>query len=138
MGQFIGRRLRDWHVPGVAVGIVEQDRLIFAKGYGFRDVNGSLPVTDTTLFCINSLSKAFTATAVGILVDDGKLEWDKPIRNYVPSFKMYDPVATEGTTVRDLLTHRTGLPPHYCAFFSSAGIIHEIADLWLVRTRSVV
>ena len=111
-GRFVRRSMKDWDIPGAAVGIVKGGRTIYTKGFSLRDVNHDLPVTENTLFGIASCTKAFTATAIGILVDEGKLAWDKPVREYLPEFKMYDPVATEQATLRDLLTHRTGLPRH--------------------------
>jgi CubicO group peptidase (beta-lactamase class C family) len=119
LDRFVQRRMKDWGVPGVAVGIVKGDRVIHVTGHGLRNVGRRSPVTPSTIFCINSATKAFTATAIGILVDEGKLEWDSPVRQYLPAFRMLDPVATERTTARDLLTHRTGLPPHYTALFTS-------------------
>ena len=115
LDRFIMRCMGDWRVPGVAVGIVKHGRVIHAKGYGRRDVARDVPVTEHTNFYIGSCTKAFTATAIGMLVDEGTLEWDKPVRDYLPSFRMYDRVATAGTTPRDLLTHRTGLPNHFAA-----------------------
>jgi len=112
---FVQRRLKDWQVPGCAVGIVKGRSVIHAKGYGLRDLARGLPVDEKTNFCIGSCTKAFTATAMGILVDDGVLEWDVPVRKYLPSFRMHDAVATERATSRDLLTHRTGLPNHFGA-----------------------
>ncbi len=109
---FVKRRMKDWNVPGVAVGVVQGKRIIYIKCFGLRDLKNRLPITEQTLFGIGSCTKAFTATAIGILVDEGKLDWDKPIRDYIPWFKMYDPVATKRLTIRDFLTHRSGLPGH--------------------------
>jgi CubicO group peptidase (beta-lactamase class C family) len=125
--------MRDWGVPGVAVGVVKGGRRVHAKGYGLADVERRLPVTECTRFAVNSFTKAFTATAVGILVDEGKLEWEAPVRRYLREFRMFDPVATERATVTDLLTHRTGLPPHYTALFTSlatrASILERLPHL---------
>jgi len=104
--------MRECKVPVVAVGVVHEGRTILARGYGLRDVRRRLPVTEHTVFAIDSCTKAITATAIGILVDEGKLQWDAPIRQYVPSFRLFDPVATEQCTLRDLLCQRTGLPRH--------------------------
>lgn len=118
--RYVHRMLKEWNVPGTAVGIVKGNRVIHAKGYGLRDVKRGLPVTENTLFGIGSCTKSFTATAIGILVDEGRLEWDKPVREYIPFFKLRDPIATQRVTVRDLLTHRTGLLRHdIVAMFSS-------------------
>jgi CubicO group peptidase (beta-lactamase class C family) len=110
--EFMTKALADWKVPGVAVAVVKDGKVILAEGYGVRDVKNKLKVTSKTLFAIGSSSKAFTAADAGILVDDGKLEWDKPVREYLPTFQMWDEVATKEMTLRDLLCHRSGLPRH--------------------------
>jgi len=109
---FVSSVMAEWKVPGLAVSIVRDGRVIFARGFGYRDLAAKLPVTPHTVFGIGSCSKAFTATSLGILVDEGKLEWDKPVREYLPSFKLADEVASERLTPRDLLVHRSGLPRH--------------------------
>jgi CubicO group peptidase (beta-lactamase class C family) len=76
----INKILKDWNVPGCGIGIVLKDKLVFAKGYGYRNLENKLPVTPNTLFQIASNTKLFTATAIGFLVDEGKLDWDKPIK----------------------------------------------------------
>lgn len=110
--RYVSRCRRDWSLPGVAVGIVDRQGIIHAKGYGLRDIHRDLPVTADTIFPIASCTKAFAAAAVGILVDDGRLQWDRPLRDYLPGFALHDPVANERATIRDVLCHRTGLPPH--------------------------
>jgi CubicO group peptidase (beta-lactamase class C family) len=99
-------------IPGVAVGVVERGRLVFARGFGYRDLNNSRPVTPDTLFPLGSCSKAFTATAIALLADERKIAIDAPVRTYLPDFSLKDPVASATLTVRDLLTHRSGLPRH--------------------------
>jgi CubicO group peptidase (beta-lactamase class C family) len=96
-------------VPGIAVGIVYQDSLVFAKGYGYQSLATLKPVDANTLFGIASNSKAFTCAALAMLVDEHKLSWDDKVNQYLPEFKMYDPYVTESFTIRDLLTHRSGL-----------------------------
>jgi CubicO group peptidase (beta-lactamase class C family) len=91
---------------------VSKDGLLFVKGYGWRDIAAKLPVTERTIFPIGSLTKSYTAFVIGQLVDDGRLDWDTPVRNYVPDFRMFDPFATERMTLRDMLCHRSGLPRH--------------------------
>lgn len=103
------RTLRAFQVPGIAVGVVKDGKLIHAKGYGVRSLSNKLPVDANTLFGIASNSKAFTSAAIGMLVDAGKLKWDDKVRDYIPEFKLYDPYVTETFTIRDLLTHRCGL-----------------------------
>lgn len=104
--------LEHWHVPGLALAVVGGDGVLHCAGYGQRDPARGLPVTPETLFPIASCTKSFTAMALGLLVDEGKLDWDKPVRTYLPGWQMYDPAATETLTVRDMLSHRCGLPAH--------------------------
>ena len=103
--KFVTRIIQEWEVPGVSIALVKDGRVLLAKGYGLRNVEKNLPVTGNTLFAIGSCTKAFTATAVGILVDDGKLAWDKPIINYLLDFKLQDPAATSEMTAVDLEWH---------------------------------
>lgn len=108
----VAEAMAEFEVPGLAVAVVKGAEVIYARGFGLRDVGRGLPVTPHTIFGIGSCSKAFTATATGILVDEGKLDWDKPVRTYLPDFTLADDVASEHVTTRDLLSHRTGLPRH--------------------------
>ena len=98
-----------FEVPGLSVAIVKDGQVVLAKGYGVRRLGSSERVDAETLFGIASNTKVFTATALGILVEDGLLEWDAPVVDYLPSFQMYDPWVTRHITVRDLLVHRSGL-----------------------------
>ncbi len=123
---FVKRRMSELGVPGVVVGIVNPRQTLFIKSYGLRNLAKKLPVTEKTSFLIASCTKAFTATAIGILVDEGKLEWDIPVRKYLPSFSLSDPVATERLTVRDLLLHRCGLPRHDWLWFNSPLTMPEL------------
>jgi CubicO group peptidase (beta-lactamase class C family) len=116
---WVNQALRDFKVPGLAVVVVQGDKVVLLKGYGMRDTAKQLPVTPQTLFAIGSVTKSFTVTTLGMLVDEGKLDWDKPVRNYLPGFRMYDPVATEQMTTRDLVTHRSGLPRHDFVWYTS-------------------
>jgi CubicO group peptidase (beta-lactamase class C family) len=100
---------QDWKVPGFAIAIVKDDKVIFARGYGVRKLGEPTPVDEHTLFAIASNTKAFTAAAVSLLVDEGKLKWDDPVTKYLPGFQLYDPYVTRELTVRDLLSHRSGL-----------------------------
>jgi CubicO group peptidase (beta-lactamase class C family) len=99
------------HVPGMAVAVVRGDRVVFARGFGVRDLTTQEKVTPETLFAIGSSTKAFTATAVGMVVDDGKLSWDDPLSRHVPSLSLQVKAAPgEQATLRDALSHRTGFP----------------------------
>jgi CubicO group peptidase (beta-lactamase class C family) len=100
---------QDWRVPGFALAIVKDDRVVFAKGYGVRELGKPEPVDKDTLFAIASNTKAFTAAALATLVDEGKLKWDDPVTKHLPWFQLYDPYVTREMTVRDLLSHRSGL-----------------------------
>lgn len=101
--------LKTFDVPGIAVAVVKDGKIVHAKGYGVRSLITKQPVNENTLFGIASNSKAFTAAALAILVDEGKLKWDDKVREYIPEFKLYNPYVTEEFTIRDLLTHRSGL-----------------------------
>lgn len=100
------------NVPGAGIAIINGDKIIQSFGVGFADLKAKRPATGATVFAIGSSSKAFTSFGLGQLVDEGKLEWEKPVRNYLSDFKMYDDFATEEMTAVDLLTHRSGLPRH--------------------------
>jgi CubicO group peptidase (beta-lactamase class C family) len=106
---FVATAMKTFDVPGLALAIVKDGKLIYAKGYGVRRIDDPAPVTTKTLFAIASNTKAFTAAAVGILVDDGKVEWDGPVTRYLPEFRVADPFVTSQLMVRDLLSHRAGL-----------------------------
>jgi len=112
LDQFVTSQMTEWHVPGLALGIIQDGRVVLLKGYGFRDVDQKLPVTPRTLMAIGSNSKSFTVVLMGMLVDSGKLAWDKPVRDYLPDFQLHDELASEAMTPRDLVTHRSGLPRH--------------------------
>lgn len=104
--------LRTWRVPGAAVAIVQNDRVVFAKGYGVKELGDSDPVGPDTLFHIGSTTKAFTTTAMAMLVDEKKLAWDDPVRKHLDYFRLSDPCADSLVTLRDITSHRTGLSRH--------------------------
>lgn len=106
---YVNKAMRDWEVPGLAVAIVKNDQVVFAKGYGIRKLGEAAPVTERTLFAIGSSSKAFTAASVAMLVDEGKVKWDDPAMRHLPGFEVFDPYVTRELTIRDLLCHRSGL-----------------------------
>jgi CubicO group peptidase (beta-lactamase class C family) len=104
--------MADWQMPGAALAVVRDGKLALVKAYGQRDLETNLPVTPSTQFLICSITKSFTATAVALLHGEGRLDWTKPVREYIPEFRLHDAVATDRITVLDLLCHRTGLPRH--------------------------
>ncbi len=106
---WVARAMRTFEVPGIAVAIVKDDAVVVAKGYGVRKMGEAALVDARTLFGIASNTKAFTATALGLLVEARKIEWDAPVIRYLPGFAMWDPYVTRELTVRDLLVHRSGL-----------------------------
>jgi len=105
----VERARKEFEVPGVAVAIVKDGSVVLAKGYGVRKMGDSAPVTPQTLFRIASNTKAFTAAALAILVDQNRIRWDDPVTQHLPAFQMYDPYVTREMTIRDLLTHRSGM-----------------------------
>jgi CubicO group peptidase (beta-lactamase class C family) len=116
---FVRTVMRDWRVRGLAMAVIKENEIIYAQGFGQRDEAQDLPVTSQTLFPIASCTKAFTTAAMSKLADQGKLDWDTPVRAYIPSFKLYDPFASERVTPRDLVSHRTGLPRHDLVWYNN-------------------
>jgi CubicO group peptidase (beta-lactamase class C family) len=104
--------LKDRKAVGFAVAVVKKDKIIYAKGFGYRDEEQKLPVTPNTLFAIGSCTKAFTSSLMGLFNKENKLEYDKPARDYLPALQFYNNELNNGVTVRDLMCHRTGLPRH--------------------------
>jgi len=117
--EFVESAMKDWNVPGVAIAIVKDSTIVYAKGYGYRNIEKKLHVTPQTLFAIGSTTKAMTAVTVCQLVDDGLLDLDKPVKDYIPSFRMYDDYVTNHMTPRDLMCHRSGLPRHDFVWYGS-------------------
>jgi len=115
----IERALVDQKIPGVSVGVVVGDEVVLLKGYGLRDVEAGAPMTPDTKQQIASVTKQFTVAALGTLVRQGKLEWEKPVRDYLPDFRLHDDYATLHATPKDLVTHRIGLPRHDFVWFGS-------------------
>ncbi len=116
---YMEKVLKDWNAPGIGVGIVVNDKLVFAKGYGYRDYEKKLPITSATLFPIASNTKLFTAVAAGFLVEEGKLTWNEPIRQSVPSIEFYNSELNNTVTLRDMLSHRTGITRHDSIWYKS-------------------
>ncbi len=107
--EFVERGIAEWGIPGLAVAVVKDDEVVHARGYGVLEKGNPAAVDEHTLFGVASVSKAFTAGALGILVDEGLLDWDDPVIEHLPDFRLYDPYVTSATTVRDILSHRVGV-----------------------------
>jgi CubicO group peptidase (beta-lactamase class C family) len=109
LDSYIRAGMETWQVPGLAIAVVKDGQLVLARSYGTRQIGQDAPVLPQTMFSIASCTKTFTATCIAMLVDEGKLRWDDPVRKHLPGFKVADPYVTEHVTLRDLLCHRTGL-----------------------------
>jgi len=110
--RLIAEAMDEWKIPGLAITVVQNGEVALLRAYGLRDVEAGLPVTTDTQFLIGSVTKSFTATGLALLVDEGRMDWKKPVRDYIPEFRLHDAVATDRVTVRDLLCHHSGLPRH--------------------------
>lgn len=117
--------MQEWKVPGLALAVIRGGETVLVKGYGVRDTQAPAPVTADTQFLLCSLTKSFTTAGLGLLVDERKLDWTRPVRDYIPEFRLHDAVATERVTVRDLLCHHSGVPRH--------DWIHSPGDLSMVQ-----
>ncbi|MDX2040660.1 MAG: serine hydrolase [Acidobacteriota bacterium] len=115
-----------WQTPGAAIVVVKDDQVIFIKGYGVRDVKTKEAVTPDTVFAIGSTTKAFVTGAMAMLVDDGKMNWDDPVRKHVSYFRLSDPLANDNVALRDIVTHRTGLVRHDLLWYASPWSREEI------------
>lgn len=118
--RFVAEVMAEWQVPGLAVAAVRDGELVLLAAYGERDPERGLPVTTETLFAIGSVTKTFTATGLAMLADQGRLDWDKPVRAYMPDFALMDPEASRLITPRDLVSHRSGLPRHDVLWYAEA------------------
>lgn len=106
---YIENARKEWAVPGLSVAVVKDGKVVLAKGYGVKELGKTDPVDDNTLFAIASNTKAFISASIALLVEEGKLKWDDPVKKYLPYFELYNPFVSAHTTVRDLLCHRVGL-----------------------------
>ncbi len=139
---YIEKAMKAWEVPGLALAIVKNDSVIYLKGYGVRELGKPQPVTPRTLFAIGSTSKAFTAALMAMLVDSGKVKWDDHVTQHLPWFQLYDPYVTREITIRDVLTHRSGLARGdllwYGAGLARDSVVRAVRDLkptWSFRSH---
>lgn len=123
---YVERARAEWEVPGMAVAVVKDDRIVYARGFGERELGSGEPVDEHTSFSAASTTKAFTATAMAILVDEGKVRWDNPVSLHLPELRLAVPGLTAELTVRDLLSHRTGLPTADFLWYASGSGADEI------------
>ncbi len=134
LAEYIEQVRVGWKIPGLAVGIVKDDSLIFARGFGLKEDGKPDSVTPRTLFAIGSNTKSFTATAAAMLVDDGRMRWNDRVTRWLPSFQLFDPYVTRELTLRDVLSHRSGLGRRgdalwYGTDFSRDEILHRVRYL---------
>jgi len=108
----IAEVMEEWKVPGLAVAVVQNGEAALVRSYGLRDVEAGFKVTTNTQFQLMSVSKSFTATGLALLVDERRMDWKKPVREYIPEFRLHDVIASDRVTVRDLLCHHSGVPRH--------------------------
>ncbi len=125
---FALRILKEWDAPGVTIAVVEKNKVIYTGGFGFRDYEKKLPVTENTLFAIGSCTKAFTAAILGMLEKEGKLSLDKPVRDYLPELKFHNDYTNKHATLRDLMSHRTGLPRHDYSWYGTTASRRELLE----------
>ena len=135
---YMAKTLKDWNAPGVGVGIVVNDKLVFAKGYGYRDYEKKLPYTPGTMSPIASNTKLFTAIAAGMLVEEGKLSWDKPVRESVPAIRFYNDELNNTVTLRvtdsngNTGTHSAQLPMEVLPCLSFNSVSSLSFDEWVI------
>ena len=130
----VKKLMADYNVAGMSVAIIRDGNLVSAEGYGLRDAKAQLPMTADTVMPIGSITKTFTALALGMLVDEGKLDWDEPVITYIPTLKLSSALLTENVTVRDLMCHRTGVPKYdlqaiYCVMEDGAEMVRSLEYL---------
>ncbi len=132
----IEQALGDFNVPGLGLAVVAGGDLVYARGFGLRDIDEELPMTPDTLFAIGSTTKAMTNTVLGMLADAGDFDWDEPVRTYLPAFAVEDPAISNRITGRDMVTHRTGMPRHDLLWYNNndvtrAELVERLAHLEL-------
>jgi len=125
---FALRILKEWNAPGVTIAVVEKKKVIYTGGFGYRDNEKKLPVTENTLFAIGSCTKAFTASILGMLEKEGKLSIDKPVRDYLPELVFKNEYTNKHATLRDMMCHRTGLPRHDYSWYGSTASRNELLE----------
>lgn len=134
LNAFIAKQVRDYKVPGLAIGIIKGNKVVFKNGFGVASTLNNLPVTTQTIFPLASCTKAFTAAAMGVLVDEGKMNWNDKVIKYLPDFKLSDPWITKELSISDILSHRSGLNTYdgdllwYGTNYTKKEIVHKIQN----------
>ena len=123
---FALRLLKEWDAPGVTIAVVEKNKVIYSGGFGYRDYEKKLPVTENTLFAIGSCTKAFTSSILGMLEKEGKVSLDKPVRDFLPELVFKNDYTNKHATLRDMMCHRTGLPRHDYSWYGSTASRNEL------------
>jgi CubicO group peptidase (beta-lactamase class C family) len=126
---YIRSALRDWEIPGAAIAVVKDGRVVVVRGYGVRELGKSDLVDGNTIFDAASLTKSFTSAAVGSLVDEGHMQWDDPVRRYLPTLEFPDPYLSANVTIRDLLCHRTGVRATNSAWYFTGVTRSQLPEL---------
>lgn len=134
---YIESARQTWQMPGLSVVIVKDDKIVYSKGFGVREQGKPGKVDADTVFAIGSATKAFTAAALGMLVDEKKIDWDGAVHDYMPSFELHDPYVTRHATVRDLLSHRTGVVTNGALWYGSGFDRKEIIRRLRFQTESL-
>ena len=125
---FALRILKEWNAPGVTIAVVEKNKVIYTGGFGYRDYEKKLPVTENTLFAIGSCTKAFTSSMLGMLAKEGKVDIDKPVRDYLPELVFKNDYTNKHATLRDMMCHRTGFPRHDYSWYGSTATRNELLE----------
>src|SRR5688572_27296347 len=144
LDDYLKATLKDWEFPGLAVAVVKDGKVIVARGYGVRELGKPEPINGDTIFDVASLTKSFTAAATASLVDEKKMSWDDPVRRYIPSLEFPDPYLSANVTIRDVLSHRTGVRATNTAWYLSGvdrpkllGLVKNMEMGAAFRTRMV-
>ena len=117
-----------WKAPGLAAVVLKDNKVVYSRGFGYRDIENKSEMTKDTIHPIGSCTKSFTSTAIAMLVDEGKLEWNSPVQEFIPRFRLKDPIASSHVTIVDMLSHRTGLPRHDLVWINDEFTYEQILD----------
>lgn len=128
LDSYVTQAAKAWDIPGLSVAVVHGDSVVFAKGYGVRELGKPGAVDANTLFAVGSTTKAMTVAALGMLVDSGRIGWDDPVVRHLPRFQLIDPAVTTTTTIRDILSHRTGLGTIDMIWYGAGGTVDDVVE----------